>query len=275
MSKSGQGGLRIQLVVDSPGNAPFTFERWMADITLAIQELNGAVAELRRQAGEVRSEIAALRAMNDDTKQQMLSLLRGSDDLQVRMNGLDERLDSVLAMVNSRFDVDSQTEQGMLHHEYAKQYLSLVEQKAVAIARDIYTTPFDKAGFIAALCRDLFETTEVREQDLMHRLPYGVPSQTVHRAREICADARSLRDKIAGSRDQRWDFSFARGAEVDATWQEIWPGSELDGVIDFVVAPAYVVDHGARLTKQRVFTAQPAAEPTGAARASAENGPEA
>jgi hypothetical protein len=263
MSQPGGGRLRVRLVVDSDRTGVFSFEEWMSKVARAIDQLADEVRELHEQAADIRSELAALKTMNDTGEQRLRSILHGSDDLQGRMNDLDQRLDSVLAQLNNQFGASSQTEQGMRHHEYAAEFTSLVEQKAVAIARDICATVLEKAQFVAAVCIDLFGAGEVREQDLMSRLPGEVPVRTIRRVQEICADARSLRAKASESRAQRWDFRCDRGVPVDDSWQQVWAGSDLDGVVDFVVAPAYVVDANVLLTKQLVFTTKAPAEPPG------------
>ena len=66
---------------------------------------------------------------------------------------------------------------------------------------------------------------------------------------------RALREKVARGRAQRWEFGCQPGAAVDPNWQEEWPNAVQDGAVEFVVAPAYIVDEGRVLVHQLVFTA--------------------
>jgi hypothetical protein len=174
------------------------------------------------------------------------------------MDYLDQRLNKVLALFDDKLG-GGQTEEGMLHHSYAKEYLSLVEQQIGSLAVDVFSffpgcSPRDKAWFISAVCRALFGSPEVRGQEVMAALPGAVPPSVAQHVGDICAEAQALREKVAQGRSQVWDFDHTPGGEVDPDRQTLWVGSVADGVVDFVVAPAYVVDSDKLLEKQRVFT---------------------
>jgi hypothetical protein len=174
------------------------------------------------------------------------------------MDDLDRRLNNILALVENHFGA-GQTEQGMRHHDYAEEYAALVEQKIVGLALDIlpggiHAAPKEKAEFVALVCAGLFGEPEIPEQELICRLPEAAPASAVQRMRDICAEARALRAKVARGRSQRWEFSCQLDVPVNEEWQELWTGATQGGVIEFVVAPAYFVDSNVLLQKQKVFT---------------------
>jgi hypothetical protein len=75
-------------------------------------------------------------------------------------------------------------------------------------------------------------------------------SELADRAQEIREEASSSR------RAHRWDFDITPGAPVDGRRQEIWTTADPGGSIEFVVAPAYVVDENSLIVKQLVFTSR-------------------
>ena len=249
----------------------------------------------------------------------------------------------MLALFDAHFGA-GQSEQGMLHHDHATDYLVLVEQKVVPLARDVLpgsedlsgrdggsprdsapptdgkpsdgkpsdgkpsdgkltdrkpadrkpadskprnskprdgaprdsapprdgtprdsapprdgvptdgASPRDRAQFVAAVCRGLFGDAEIDERRLLRMLPEDASQDACLRMHGICEQARSLRAKVAHGRPQRWEFGDVPGAPVDAERQELWPGSDPGGVVEFVVVPAYMVDTDTLLRRQRVFT---------------------
>lgn len=171
---------------------------------------------------------------------------------------LDRRLTKILALLDDKLG-GGQSEEAMLHHTYAQEFVSLVEQQVLALAVAVFrafpdASPAEKAEFVALTCTALFGAPEVTESTFIDALSPDLPEEVFRLARQICAQARDLRDKAAGSRQQRWSFDFAPGAPLDPESQLPWAGSADDGSVAFVVAPAYVVEDGTLLAKQWVFT---------------------
>jgi hypothetical protein len=124
--------------------------------------------------------------------------------------------------------------------------------------------------FVARICFWLFAEREVRERDLLDHLPGGLSAKALRDIETVSGAARHLRMRVSMTEGpQRWDFHHEVGVPLDEIWQERWFGSEIDGVVEFVVAPAYVVSD-AVFVRQRVFTSSAVELPsaTGAVRLS-------
>lgn len=249
--------VRVGLYIEDAGGAK-QLEAWILWAEEQITAQAVAIDELRRNSSEAYRELAAVKSELSETRALTQKPLSGVDDLQHRMDHLDQRLNKILALFDEKMG-GGQTEEGMLHYSHAKEYLSLVEQQIGSLAVEIFyafprSSPRDKACFIASVCYALFGSAEVDEQEVMAVLPDAVSPAAAQRAREICAEAQALRDKVAQSRSQSWDFDYTPQSDIDPDRQVLWVGSVEDGAVDFVVAPAYVVDSGRLIEKQRVFT---------------------
>jgi hypothetical protein len=260
------GGVRVSLTSgDEPrsrlfvraGDAVLSLEEWIAWVSAQIGRLTAEVDRLTSQATEIHRELSGF--VVDFRK--VRNLPREGADLRRCIDELDQRLNNVLDLVEQQISGHGPTEQAMLHHDYAAEYLALVEQKILALALDVLderiATPLEKAEFVAFMCLQLFGEPEVREDRMLGHLRPDRAGTLAGRIQDICAQARELREKAARGRPQRWDFTCVRGAPPDAERQEPWPGSAEEGVVDFVVAPAYVVDSDTLLKKQRVYITAP------------------
>lgn len=257
MSRADGGRRPLRVLIDSGMGSVVSLEDWMSWVAAELGNQSTLIDQLRRQSAEISRELSALKSEFYEEQLSARSLPRDSADLRQRVDDLDRRLNDVLALFEKHFG-GGQTEQGMLHHDYAAEYMELVEQRILALTLEIlsdgpHASPRDKAEFVAAVCFDLFGTSEVREQHLLERLPERVSPSVIRRAQKICADARSLREKVADGRPQHWEFGYKAGVRIDEERQEPWPGSYDGGVVEFVVVPAYVVDSDTLLKKQRVF----------------------
>jgi len=249
---------RVQLLAESNGQY-IPIDNWLSWAEDQIARHSAEIDHLKRQSAEVNAQLAIVRSELQAT----VALAKGpaeTAELKHRMRELDQRLNKILALVNDRLG-GGQNEQGMLHHSHAQEYVSLVEQHVMSLMRQVLqgedATPMEKAGFVALVCAALFDSPQVRQEDLIRNLGPNAPASTVDHARDICTRARALRGKVADGRRQRWRFDFTYGVGLDAAWQEPWAGSFPDGLVDFVVCPAYVVDSDTLLVKQRVFTIMP------------------
>jgi hypothetical protein len=260
MDTAGDDRPRLYLRVASGEGQAISLDEWMSFITDELTGQKAAIRQLIRQSADLKEELAALRSSITGSRLSAQGLRGASADLRQRMDDLDRRLNKILALVEESLG-GGQTEQAIQHHDFADEYTALVEQKITGLALDILpegtrSTPREKAVFVAAVCADLFQAPEVLEQQLIGRLPDAAPEETVQRMRDICAEARDLRAKVAHGRPQRWEFGCRIAAPVDDHWQELWTGAAHDGVIDFVVTPAYFVDSNVLLRKQKVFTVE-------------------
>ena len=256
MSMAGGGRQPLRVLIESGMGSVIPLADWMSWVDAELRNQSTAIDRLRRQSAQTSEELAALKSAFYE-QLSANSAQRDEADLRERMDNLDQRLNDILALFEKHFG-GGQTEKGMLHHDYAAEYIALVEQRILALALEIlpdspHATPRDKAIFIAAVCFDLFGTPEVRERQLLDRLPKGISPAVIQRAQKVCADARLLREKAADGRPQCWEFGYTAGARIDDDRQEPWPGSCDGGVVEFVVAPAYVVDSDTLLRKQWVF----------------------
>jgi hypothetical protein len=247
---------------------PFDLQTWLPWVTGEIQR-HAAVLEERdrrlderdRQLAAVSQEVSALRSELQQVRALAKTKAEGPVGLRDQMADMDRRLNKILALVNDKLG-GGQTEEAMMHHTYAKEYVSFVEQKigllTVNFFRAFAVSPQEKAQFVATLCEYLFAHQDVHEDELVGALQRDVDDLQLRRAlvqqaRDLCAQARALRGKAAVGRRQRWEFSFTPGDALNAEWQEPWRGSDHEGVAAFVVAPAYMVDDRTPLAKQWVF----------------------
>jgi hypothetical protein len=260
MGAAGDDRPRWHLRVADEAGLGTSLDEWMSSVTAELTRQRTDIDQLGRQSADISEQISALMSSVNESRLSANGLRGDSADLKQRMDDLDRRLNKLLALFEKHFG-GGQTEQGMQHHDYAAEYLALVEQKIVGLALDILpggtqATPREKAEFVAAVCRGLFRTPEVQEQQLIDLVPETAPAQAIRRVREICAEARDLRAKVANGRPQRWEFDCEVGAPIREDWQEPWPGATPGGTIEFVVVPAYFVDSSMPLRKQKVFTSE-------------------
>jgi hypothetical protein len=254
----GDDDQRLQLRVVNEAGSVTGLDEWMSFVGAELRRQGIMITQLGRQSAEISQELSALNSSLAESRLMAQGMRGDAADLRQRLDDLDRRLNNILALFETRLG-GGQTEQGMQHHDYAQQYIALVEQKIMSLALDTvpggaHATPREKAEFVALMCADLFGAAEIAEQQLIGRLPESAAASVLHRIRDICAEARTLRAKIAQGRPQRWEFNCELGVPVNAEWQEPWTGAAYDGMVEFVVAPAYVVDSGTLLMKQRVFT---------------------
>jgi hypothetical protein len=259
----------FQVLIESEGTA-FTLEDWMYWVDQEIKTLVAAHNELidivkqeQQQSAHLRAEMAKAQAELRKTRALAQQLQPGVADVVKRIDGIDHRLNKVLALFTERLG-GGQTEEGMAHHSYAGEFVSLIEQGILGLTRDLFQavpggSVRHKAEFASYVCQVLFAAPEVEEQRLVDGLHQEGAQAAVPRARQLCADARKLRGKAATGRPQRWEFDYTKGEPLDPDRQLAWTGSDEDGVVAFVVAPAYIVDADTVLEKQRVFTV-PAAD---------------
>ena len=208
--------------------------------------------------GPLEEWISQVQARLDEQAATIDGLGGQISELRQQASDLDRRLTKILALIDDQMG-GGQSEEGMLHHTYAREYESLVEQQILALAVAVFrafpdASPAERAEFVAFTCSALFGAQEVARSKFIDALSPELPEAVFVLARQICERARELRSKVAQGRPQRWSFDFIPGALLDSETQVPWAGSAEGGCVAFVVAPAYVVESGALLAKQRVFT---------------------
>jgi hypothetical protein len=259
----------VRVIIESTGTLT-TLEDWMYWVEQEIRTHTAALNELgqrtERQSAQLRAELTAAQAELQETRALAQQPQPGAAALVHRIEDIDHRLNKVLALFTERLG-GGQTEEGMLHHAHASEFVSLIEQGILALTRDYFQavsggSARNKAEFASHVCQALFADPEVQEHRLVDGLCQDGAAAAAPRARQLCADARTLRGNAAKGRPQRWEFRCTEGAPLNPDKQLAWTGSDEDGVVAFVVAPAYVVDADTVLEKQRVFTV-PATELAG------------
>lgn len=264
MDTAGDDGLRLQLRVANNDGPAIPLEEWMSFITAELTRQQAVMQQLSIQLAELSHEVPVLRSALTESRLSAQTLRSASVELRQRMDDLDRRLNKVLALIEENFG-GGQTEQAMQHHDYVDEYVALVEQKVVGLALEILpdgtqATAREKAEFVAEVCAGLFGAPQVIDEQLIGLLPVAAAEEAIQRMREICACARALRAKVTQGRPQRWEFGY-EPAPVDSQWQEPWTGAARDGVVEFVVTPAYFVDTNTLLHKQKVFTSEAGSAP--------------
>jgi hypothetical protein len=233
--------------------------------TLAARPTEPRSRDDHRSRNSANAAVEAWRRTVDDT---VRGLTAQMSVLSRRFGEILETLDSLSAAVAARSTgaSDRQTQEGIAHHSYVQEYQVIRDSSVRGLLQHTRTRDGreldgrERARFVAELCAELFGPTHVSANQILNRLAahYDV-ADAERRIPSLCEDVRTLRDKVARGRPHRWDFTCNAGALVNPDWQEEWPHAQQGDVIEFVVAPAYVIDDGAVLVSQLVFTTR--AEP--------------
>jgi hypothetical protein len=233
--------------------------------TLAAQRSEPPPREEHRSRG---AAAAVAEAWRRSVEEALRSLTAQMNTLSHRFNEILERLDSLSASAAAQSSGASQrqTQEGIAHHTYVEEYQVIRDSTVRGLLQHTRSRDGrelngrERAQFTARLCDDLFGADHVSANQILNRLAahYEV-ADAERRIPALCEEVRALRDKVSRGRPHRWQFTCDLGAPVNPNWQEEWPHARQGGVIEFVVAPAYVVDDGAVLVPQLVFTAR--AEP--------------
>jgi hypothetical protein len=256
-----------------------------------ILKANEALAGLRAQNTWVATQISTLTARQADrdrAEQESARTASGSmktwrremdqslADLRAQIAALGQRLNQTLEAVDTLTAAVAgqgaggsvrQSEDGIAHHTHAQNYRAIRDQQIRMLLQHVRTLDGkalgnrEKAEFMADVCAELFGPKQAAADDVIDRLAerYYVTG-IQHSLADLCAEVRTLREKTSHGRPQRWEFGCAPGAAVEAGWQEEWPNAVQDGVVEFVVAPAYIVDDGTVLVNQMVHTVRPDGE---------------
>jgi len=243
--------LTVEVILHGPDGVPVALSAWLTGIQQQLQSLLAADPGLR-------AELAGLRARD--------VVPPAVEELQRRIQAVDHRLNDLLDRIDGADTAGRRTAQDMAHYEHANEFRTLVGQKVLMLVRSFRPHSLRplarrKAELVAAVCRELFDTDPPDPRRLAARLDdmEQLPEGSEQRIAELCAAATALRAKAGTGQRQHWRFDARRGAPPDAATQDLWVGSADDGVIDFVVVPAYVAGGAEprQHTQQQVFTVEP------------------
>ncbi len=154
------------------------------------------------------------------------------------------KIDHLLAESSLRRS-DVTTERDNRHYEVAMHYQDFRDQKIRVAAAQVLASgdgrPLDHrrlANVTAQLCRALFGTNEPDSGEVLRALGRSNPADQV--VTTLLATATELRRESAQADGAPfWDFEATPGGLVGADFQETWLDAPPDGLLQFVVTPAY------------------------------------
>jgi hypothetical protein len=173
-----------------------------------------------------------------------------------KITEVDSRLDEIMAHLDSVLVRGRQEERDADHYAFSREFTSLVNNDigtlVELIAERRGLPPRDRAWLTGRICWHLFAQQQPLRNAFFHEID-GEPSGVLKRAERILALAEDLRRRMAGHRNQYWDFGFQPGMPVDPSYQEKWSYSPAGNLVEFVVVPCYTVDGYSILSKQGVY----------------------
>ncbi|MFF7353076.1 hypothetical protein ACFZA1_10590 [Streptomyces filipinensis] len=204
----------------------------------SVTELEREVASLREALQEARSEIVVLRSSLEES---------------------DARIDGIMSQwTRYRDDLDSLESEA--HRLLAEKYVGFVEQALFGLARKSVAlhargdTGQAISNTVQKLCVEIFgraDTTEARIRRIVKARSTDAlaahASNVFDQGTALVREARSMKNRGF------WDFEFCAGEPVDTDRQQVWGKSDPEGLVHYVVAPAYVAS-GVRYCLQRVVT---------------------
>jgi hypothetical protein len=241
--------------------------RWIEDVAVTLHRLSSEVSELKAANSRLADDFDRLASQAGLSESEIRSVLEPVfSGLDRRIANVDGRLDDLLAQRDNQQRDDQQSgdkrsEDDMAHYDYATKFQALVEQSVIGLVRDTGQQQrprfHRKAEQVADVCRSLFGEAPPDPKRIQAILEPGahLRPQIPARIADTCAAAVALRTKITRGRSQRWVFDAQPNVPVDPGRQEVWTGCPPEGLVLFVVVPAYVVDVDTWLSKQIVFTA--------------------
>lgn len=256
---------------ERPDMVTSALTRVLADWTSMVQ----SVDRLRRQLETIHAEVGHLRrelAYRSGDGQRLAEVAgRQSDlhervaELDTRLSGFDERLSNVLAQVDAATGVRGQSAADMAHHDRVKDYRAFLEQDLGNLLVEVGRSgaglgPRERAVLAARVCQWLFQDPEIDDarvaEEVRSSIRAPLTDQLAQRAAQVCDRARDLRRSIPPGRAHRWEFAYVPDTRPIEGRQEPCVGSAENGVVRFVVSPAYVVDGDLWLSPQSVFVTE-------------------
>ncbi|MFD3522207.1 hypothetical protein [Streptomyces sp. NPDC058653] len=185
-------------------------------------------------------------------------------ELRGRLDRLERQLGAVLAAQTASRD-DLAGAKHSDHQSLARQTRTLIEQKFLNFARRYA----DKCGsaanrperervpfLISLLCREFFAEQLQSARRIQRNL--HLPEADGHIESALTALRGHCSDLTANIHraglNHTWDFSGSAGVIVTSTKQEAWPSCDANGLVRFVISPAYIVNNRV-YCRQYVYTA--------------------
>jgi polyhydroxyalkanoate synthesis regulator phasin len=152
------------------------------------------------------------------------------------------------------------TEADYHHFTLAERYHYIVDQLLVGVVDKWSARRFSddrdrhaaEAMMISGLTAMLFGKSAIDYERLA--AAFADPEVPAADIQNICDRVTALRDRVAKTGSQSWDFAFRKGRRLDPKRQAAWPGCADDGLTCFVVAPSYVALNNKVFSRQLVFT---------------------
>ena len=256
MEHRAEGEPEVRVLIDVSGQArnPGTYSlgHLMSWVVSRIDEMSTALEQLGADVEALRT--TKERPGRGDPAARQLDLRVSATEQKI--TEVDSRLDEIMAHLDSVLVRGRQEERDADHYAFSREFTSLVNNdigtlvELIAERRGLQSR--DRAWLTGRICWHLFAQQQPLRNAFFHEVD-GEPSGVLKRAEHILALAEDLRRRMAGHRNQYWDFGFQPGMPVDPSYQEKWSYSPAGNLVEFVVVPGYTVDGYSILSKQSVY----------------------
>lgn len=225
-----------------------------------IDGLNDTVSRLQRQVGDLQTRLQGY----EDLQSQMLRVLRNPAkhpnqrhfELE-RLLANHERQIVTLSQRMTELRKELVSDDYLVHGTISADFNSFVNQDLINIAASQDTGDEQRiAAAVASLSRGLFTVEPRGWPD--DRLGNWLAQQGVQVAPKELARLRQkangiMQAALDSRHEHEWDFT--QSTTLDTRRHKLWPGCRDQAEINFVVAPAYVVEKEKVYQLQYVFTA--------------------
>lgn len=222
-----------------------------------LYELEGLLSYLLEMNDRLNERVRELEELDSARK-----IRRLEEELE-RSRAWQERVDPQLTRLLGDYVARNPqegrlSEQDAAHHDLGVRYTALVQHLTSSL---VYRAGVGAEGPLAVarltreLCDVLFGADEPHRERIARILPEAHRSELTADVDDVVRQVRLLRDDVrTAGRKQRWDFeplSEILNEEIQEQLPSPQPASQL---IDFVVAPAYIVDDATVVVRQKVVT---------------------
>jgi len=211
-------------------------------------------SRLQRQLDVGNQRLSAVEWDNQELRQELLQTT-------TRVERLEKRVIAILA-AQTRQRGDLPSDAHVEHQAIARDYQAFVEHHLAALARKAVDISWRRPTYQPALLCLLGELT----QALFHRAPTAGFAEAALQLDETASNMLATRLERALAEATRlwqraertglpfrWDFDLLPGARLDPARQVAWPSCDPCLPVQYVIAPAYVVELQV-FSLQRVFT---------------------
>jgi hypothetical protein len=252
----GEGEPEVRVLIEVSGQVRnpgmYSLGHLMSWVVSRIDDMSAALEQLAADVEALRA--AKERPGRGDAPVRQLDLRVNA--AEEKITEVDSRLDEIMAHLDSVLVRGRQEERDADHYTFSREFTSLVNNDIGTLVQLIAERhglqPRDRARLTGRICWHLFAQQQPLRDAFFHEIA-GEPSVVLKRAERILALAEDLRRRMAGYRNQYWDFGFQPGMPVDPSYQEKWSYSPAGNLVEFVVVPCYTVDGYSILSKQSVY----------------------